>query len=403
MTVTVPTLKLSRTQARRCAIVSTGLHKKQSFGRGKMATFRAIDQLGYIQIDTISVIERAHHHVLRSRVPNYRSQFIYDLQQKDRLVFEYWAHAAAFLPIKDYRFSFPTKKYFKDKKDGWPKSEPKLMKMVFERVKAEGPLMARDFEAKGHEGGTWWDWKPAKWALQRLFQEGDLMISGRQGFQKIYDLPERIIPDTVDQSFPDQDEYAQFLVERSLHGLGLATIPEMTYLRRGMSKLVAAIVDKMVEKGRLIPVQVQGLPNQKYYALEGIQKLINNRVTKQMHILSPFDNLLIQRKRTLELFGFDYQIECYVPRPKRKHGYFSLPILYGDRFIARMDSKADRKKKMFHVFNLASEDGVNWDEKLVQEFELALKEFMEYNQCHSIQIHDSEPKFLTGILTNRML
>jgi uncharacterized protein YcaQ len=139
---------ISKSQARKIALRHTGLGRLKSFKTGKGAVLRAITQLGYIQIDTISVVQRAHHHVLWSRVPDYKPEILHDLQTIDRKIFEYWSHAAAFLPIEDFRFSLPRKRSFKDNKDRWPKADPKLKKEVFHRILQEGPLMERDFEAE---------------------------------------------------------------------------------------------------------------------------------------------------------------------------------------------------------------------------------------------------------------
>ncbi|HJW30854.1 MAG TPA: crosslink repair DNA glycosylase YcaQ family protein, partial [Saprospiraceae bacterium] len=188
---------ISKQEARRIILAAQGLDKMNPFGSGPKSVVKAVEHLGYVQIDTISVVERAHHHVLWNRIPAYQASWLDQAQKKSRAVFEYWAHAAAYLPMKDFRFSLPVMHAFKSKKDRWPKSQRTEMKKVLDRIKAEGPLMSRDFEST-HKGGSWWDWKPAKWALQRLFLEGALMVSHREGFQRIYDLPDRIIPEGID-------------------------------------------------------------------------------------------------------------------------------------------------------------------------------------------------------------
>jgi hypothetical protein len=217
---------------RRIALDRQGLLKTDCFGRGKRATLRAIEQLGYVQIDTISVVERAHHHVLWSRVPNYQPKFL-DQLVAERKVFEYWFHAAAWLPMSDYRFALPRMAQINGERSWFEGIDRKLMHEILVRIEAEGPLRARDFEDTRASSTGWWDWKPAKQALEQLFMQGELMVSGREGFQKRYDLPERVLPDTVDTRMPTMDEYASHLIETTLRAHGFASIKSMTYLRKG--------------------------------------------------------------------------------------------------------------------------------------------------------------------------
>ncbi|MEL6843350.1 MAG: crosslink repair DNA glycosylase YcaQ family protein, partial [Bacteroidota bacterium] len=241
--------QLSQKHARRLALQAQGLLKPAPFGRGKAAVQRAIDQLSYVQIDTISVIERAHLHVLRSRVPNFKAEMLDSLVSQERTTFEYWSHAAAYLPMADYRYSLPRKKSLKDKETHWFKQESAVTDQVLRRIQAEGPLRSKDFAAPKHKGGEWWDWKPAKKALEQLFHEGDLMIAERRGFQKVYDLPERVLPDWVDTSFPTESEMARHLIERSVQNRAFASLTEIGYLRKGYRSLIKAELAAMCEEG----------------------------------------------------------------------------------------------------------------------------------------------------------
>jgi uncharacterized protein YcaQ len=192
---------------RRIALHQQGLLRNESFGRGKGAVLRAIEQIGYVQIDTISIVERAHHHVLGSRVANYRPTMLEQLVG-ERKLFEYWFHAAAWLPMADYRFSLPRMHQLNGERHWFKGSNPRLMHEILARIAADGPLRARDFEDTRQSNSGWWDWKPAKQALEQLFMQGELMVSARQGFQKVYDLPERVLPDWVDTRMPTLDEFA---------------------------------------------------------------------------------------------------------------------------------------------------------------------------------------------------
>ena len=231
---------------RRIALNQQGLLKTDSFGRGKKATLRAIEHLGYVQIDTISVVERAHHHVLRSRVSNYQSKYL-DQLVKERKVFEYWFHAAAWLPMRDYRFALPRMAQLNGERSWFENCDRKLTKNILERIKTEGPLRARDFEDTRKGKKEWWDWKPAKQALEQLFMQGELMVGGRKGFQKLYDLPERVLPDWVDTSRPSLAEFAGHLIDTSLRAHGFTTQQSITYLRKGR-KLREAVSEQLLAR-----------------------------------------------------------------------------------------------------------------------------------------------------------
>ena len=376
-------LNLSPAQARKLALLSQGVHR--SFGSGANGVAKAIEELSYIQIDTISVVERAHHHTLFNRVAAYKHTHLDLLQQKGR-IFEYWSHAAAYLPMNDYRFSLPRKKQYLDGERHWRKHDQNMSAKVLERIRQEGPLQARDFErVKGKAAGKnqgWWDWKPAKVALEQLFMEGRLMISKRVGFQKVYDLSERVIPQGIDTSFPSQDEYNRHLIDRYLTANGLAMPAHIAYLRKGMKPAIVELCQQMREKGELVEVQVG---QNRYYAGANFTQILNQRLTKsKLKILSPFDNLLIQRQRTLELFGFDYQIECYVPAPKRKFGYFSLPLLLGRDFVGRMDAKIDRKTKILHIKNLNLE--TTEIDTFIGAALPAIREFLKFHSGETIVV-----------------
>ncbi len=365
---------------RRIALHEQGLLQRDVFGRGKQATLRAIQKIGYVQIDTISVVERAHHHVLWSRVANYRPEFLVRLVE-ERKVFEYWFHAAAWLPMSDYRFALPRMAEMNGDRSWFPQQDPALLKGILQRIEVEGPLRARDFEHRSRGSNGWWDWKPAKQALEQLFMQGELMVSGREGFQKIYDLPERVLPAEVDTRMPDRHEYAGYLIDTTLNAHGFASLRSMTYLRKGkaLRESVREQVDARVERGELTSINFRG-----QRLLIAPEKLESRapRSSATVRILSPFDNSLIQRERALYLYDFSYQIECYLPDHKRQYGYFCLPLLYRDRFVGRMDCKAHRSTKQLEIKALHLDRQL--DENFEKAFETALSEFMTFNNCNVI-------------------
>lgn len=342
-------LSLSPAEARKLILLSQGVHKENQLGRGKNAVLKAIKKLGYIQIDTISVVERAHHHTLWTRAPGYQKHHL-DALHRDGEIFEYWSHAAAYLPMCDFRYSLPRKEAIRNGEKHWYRVEDKVLREVLARVKMEGPLQSKDFDGREKLKTGWGDFKLAKRALEHLFMRGDLMIAERKGFQKVYDLPERILAPTVDTSMPSSQELLAHLVLKFVAANGLATPVQISYLRKGLHSKVRSVCNQLVEDGKLIQVTVG---EQDYLALAGFAALLQQPLSRQkIKILSPFDNLLIQRDRTKTLFNFDYQLECYVTAAKRRYGYFVLPILWGHEFAGRMDAKIDRKTNVLTVHTL---------------------------------------------------
>ena len=379
---------LSISQARKLVLLSQRIPPIKQSGTPLDATLSTIEHLGYIQIDTISVIQRAHHHTLWNRNPQYKPSHLNELMV-NKEIFEYWSHAAAYLPMRDYRFSLPRKQAIaRGKENHWYTRDENLMKSVLKRIDDEGPLMAKDFENKGGKIGEW-QTKPVKQALENLYMQGELMIPYRKNFHKVYDLTQQVLPEHVDSSMPGSEEYARFLVTRYLQANGLGKAGEMTYLLKNSRPSVSSILQEMLSNGELIQASVN---EDSYYALPASLNLLNTPLSRsKLKILSPFDNLLIQRKRTLELFGFDYFLECYVPAPKRKFGYFVLPVLWDGKLVARMDCKADRKNSHMHILHLALEHGLEKTEAFASALAKELVSFLQFNECLNLTIHRTSP------------
>ena len=366
---------------RRIALNQQGLLKTDSFGRGKAATLRAIEHLGYVQIDTISVVERAHHHVLWSRVSNYQPKFL-DQLVRQRNLFEYWYHAAAWLPMRDFRFALPRMTQSNGERNWFKSSERKLLGHILKRVREEGPLRARDFEDTRKGKKQWWDWKPAKQALEQLFMQGELMVSGRAGFQKVYDLRERVLPDWVDTRQPTMSEYASYLVDTTLRAHGFATLKSICYLRKGQA-LRDAVREQLqlrIDTGSITMIALND--DSRAYADAEILETRAPRSNSVVRILSPFDNAVIQRERGRDLFDFDYAIECYLPQPKRQFGYYCLPVLYRDRFVGRVDCKAHRAEKRLEIKALHIEHEV--DDRFADAFYNSVQSFALFNGCSEL-------------------
>ncbi len=350
---------------------------------GKAGALAVIEHLGYVQVDTISVVERAHHHVLWSRLPGYLPDHLHILAYKDRTVFEYWSHAASYLPVRDYRFSLHRKEIMDEGGGFWRRSDPELAAQVLDRIRKEGALMAKDFEKGNNRPDQPWMIPAINQVIGQLFMTGQLMISGRKGFQKTYDLPEIVLPPETDIALPSQSELLAHLIRRDLRAHGLVQLREFGYLLKFSRKDWQAVLKEMLESGEVIEVCIEGRGAEPYFAFaEQLEKFVPQHSPPPFHILSPFDNLIIQRKRLEELFGFRYTVECYVPSAKRLFGYFSLPLLYGNEFVGQVDLKADRKAKVLLVKNLS------WLGKPSEQVQKAFKDkltgFAEFNSCNQV-------------------
>ncbi|MBB5638301.1 hypothetical protein HDE68_004230 [Pedobacter cryoconitis] len=378
---------LTQSQARKIILNAAGLARKAQFGEGIEAVYQVIDHLGFVQLDTNYVVERAHHHVMAARIPDYQTEWLAELGEDGR-IFEYFTSDAGYLPIRDFKYSLPVKEAFANHGKPFTPAETRMMKVALDRVEREGPLMVSDFDDDRLEASTgWWDWRPAKVALERLYLEGHLMISRTKNFQKVYNLPLNLVSPETDLTMPSKEEFARYIIRRTLGALGIAYLKELKWrARRVKGNLVKTELEQMIADGEVQIVSVDGLKSAQLYMLSN--QNIDIELAKDVFILSPFDILNVFRHRLKDFFDFDYQIECFVPAAKRKYGYFSLPVLCGDVFIARMDAKADRKQKVLIIHNLHFEP-VEIDQITIEKFIQALKAFVLFNQCRNISFRKS--------------
>lgn len=397
-------IKHPRDQARlrRIALAAQGLLQAQPYGAGLAGALKAINHIGYVQIDTISVVERAHHHVMHTRVPKFKPAMTNQMLL-DGDIFEYWTHAAAFIPIADFRFSLPYKKAIKSGQVHWYKNpDKKLMRELLARIRTDGPLRSRDLENNTKKRTGWWDLKPAKKALEQLYMQGELMVSDREGFQKTYDLTERVLPSHINSQHPSMDEFAAHIVDQQLRCHGFASLKGLTYLRRNaeLRKAVKALVNESLAEGVLEQVQVSS--GELFIIKAGGLERSLPQLNKRMLILSPFDNCVIQRERLKALFQFDYQIECYVPEAKRQYGYFSLPLLFRGEFIGRMDCKAHRKTSHLEIKSLYWECHKFDADSVISAFVDAMSQFCDFQGCSSASLTQCSPKKLTRRLQSAL-
>jgi len=379
-------------QLRRLALCKQGLATQPLFGKGLSGTRNAIEHLGYVQIDTLSVVERAHHHVLWNRVPGYDPAHLNQLIREQH-IFEYWYHAASYLPMRDYRYALPRMASIRRGENRYYRNVDKhLMNEILARVDAEGPIRARDLDS-GNKGnkekkgkGNWWNWGASKRALDKLFMQGDLMVCERNGMEKVYDLTERCLPKGINMNMPTLNEYASYLFDTTVRAHGVFTFKQLLHLKTGkpMRDAMRVILDERIDAEMVKELGDNDTPTS-YVDIKALGQTAKIKANS-VNILSPFDNVLIHRDRLSTLFKFNYRIECYLPAAKRVFGYFCLPILYGDKFVGRVDCKAHRAEGRFEVLSLSLEKVSLKDRKFDRDQFLPalnneLQRFADFNKC----------------------
>jgi uncharacterized protein YcaQ len=341
-------LPLTTTKARRIWLQAQRLDTPAPFGEGAAATAEAVAHLGYVQIDTINVIERCHHHILFSRIPGYRRADLRQAQSVDKSVFEYWTHALSYVPAKDFRFFVPLMKEHKREGHRWFASvKPGDTRKVMRLLRRDGALTIRDIEddvltEKEH---LWQSRKPSKRALQLAFYTGAVTISARTGMLKTYELMERHfgwdrLPKTASSS-----EATAYLLDRALRSQGVVSLDSICHLDAPKKPAIRKLIEARVRRGELVPVALEGAGKQEHWATPAALESAGEGALELVHILSPFDPLIIQRKRTELFFGYGHKFEAYLPKEKRQFGYFALPVLVGDEIVAAIDLKTDRQSK----------------------------------------------------------
>jgi uncharacterized protein YcaQ len=340
-------LPLSRAEARRIWLRAQRLDTPAPFGEGAQATAAAVEHLGYVQIDTINVIERSHHHILWSRIPGYRRADLRQAQSVDKSVFEYWTHALSYVPTRDMRFFIPAMRRHKREGHKWLSSvKPANLRKVLRLIRRDGALTIRDIDDdvlvdKEH---LWASRKPSKRALQLAFYTGVLTISERNGMLKTYELMTRHFGWDKAPKGASAGEATAYLLDRALRAQGVVSLDSICYLDAPSKPSVRRLIEARLRRKELVPVALEGAGKQEHWARAEALESPGER-SELVHILSPFDPLIIQRKRTHLFFGYEHRFEAYVPKEKRVFGYFALPVLVGDDIVAALDLKTDRKSR----------------------------------------------------------
>lgn len=336
-------------QARAIWLRAQRLDEAAPFGSGPEAARRAVAHLGYVQIDAINVIERSHHHILFTRIPDYRPPDLGRAQAADRTVFEYWTHALSYVAADDFRFFRPAMAAFRAAPPKpYDSLDPADYAAMLRRIETDGPIAIRDIDddvlvEKTH---PWGSRKPSRKALRFGFFAGDLVVSKRTGIEKTYDLTNRHFGWPQAPETATEEEVAGYLLDRALRSQGLVSLESACYGVARAKAALSRIIDARVAAGALVPVHPDGQETLRHWttpeALEGSR---DRKATRRVHILSPFDPLVIQRKRFKLFFGHEHRFEAYVPPAQRVYGYFTLPVLAGHRPVAVLDLKMDRPSK----------------------------------------------------------
>jgi len=337
---------LTKAEARQIWLRAQRLDTPAPFGEGPEATAAAVAHLGYVQIDTINVIERSHHHILQTRIPAYRRADLRQAQSVDKTVFEYWTHALSYVPAKDLRFFLPAMKRHRREGHKWFDGvSPSDMRKVLRLIRRDGRLTIRDIDDdvlvdKEH---PWASRKPSKRALQLAFYTGVLTVSERSGMLKTYELMARHFGWDKPPKPASAIEITAYLLDRALRAQGIVSLDSICHLDAPSKAAIRRLIEARMRRSELVPVALEGAGKQEHWARPEMLELSGENPSQPVHILSPFDPLVIQRKRTELFFGYGHRFEAYVPKEKRLFGYFALPALVGDAIVAALDLKTDRR------------------------------------------------------------
>jgi len=398
---------LSISGARALHLAAQGLLQARRRKATKADVLDTIRRMGVLQIDTINVVARSPYLVLWSRLGDYPPEWLEELLAEGKL-FEYWAHEACFIPREDYglyrhRMLDPSAMGWKYSAT-WMRERAGEVAALLAHIRTTGPVRSSDFERSDSKAGAkaegWWEWKPEKRSLEVLFTSGALMIARRHNFQRVYDLAERVHPEWDDTQMPALPEVRRSFALRAVKALGLARaawVPDYHRTRRPHVDL-----GKLADEGLLLRARVAGWDNPVYIhpdhaglAQQAASGALNPTLST---ILSPFDPVVWDRRRALELFDFDYRLECYTPAAKRRYGYFTLPVLRRGVLVARIDAKAHRREGVFEIKALFFEPGVRASDALVRDVAGALQRCARWHGCPQLRLLRTEP----GLLGERL-
>jgi len=369
----------------------------------KAEVLEVIRRLGCVQIDTINVVERSHYLTLWSRLGSYNKEDLDQLLYPERKVFEFWAHAASIIPIEHYRYFIHAMKEYqrvlKVRAEKRLKEKSYLLDQVLDEIRRNGPMSSKDFEHErtGKKKGLgWWNWKPAKIALEMLFSAGVLMVAYRRNFQRYYDLTENVLPSHIDVTEPTEEERQRFFVEKTLEAWGVAKPSEVSSYyyewatRTALKKeALEETFQQLLDEDVLEEVTVEGARGPYYMLVKDhdiVQRIAEGETAdfNGVTFLSPFDNLTWNKTRIRKLFNFTPKFEAYIPKDKRKFGYYNMNILYKNRLVGRFDPKVHRDQKVLEVKLLHLEEDFKPESEFEERLGDAFRSFMEFNKAEKI-------------------
>ncbi len=392
-------IQLTNDHVRLMMLAALGLLEPPRQPAVKADVLQAIRRMGALQIDTIHVVARSPYLSLFSRLGAYEPRWLDELLAEGAL-FEYWAHAASFLPIEDYpyyRRMMLTPRFGWSNREAWEVAHPQVSEMVLERLCKEGALRSVDFENPNplstggfHKGGTWWNWKEEKMALEHLLTAGLVMVARRQKFQRVYDLRQRILPDWDDARTPSHAEVQRALALKTVRALGIAHPEWVPDYFRISKREIGRLLQELAVEGQLLKVSVAGWDVPAYVHPEQrslLETAAAGGLTATLTaLLSPFDALVWDRRRTRAVFNFDFALECYLPAPRRKYGYFCLPVLWRGNLVGRADAKAHRQAGLFEIKTLYLEPGVDYSDEMQAEIQAAVQRCADWHGTPEVVI-----------------
>jgi hypothetical protein len=380
--VSVPVVELSAAEGLRLSLRAQGLLG----GAGRRGGVPAmLARLGAVQLDTISVLARSHELVMYSRLGPVGREAVERAYWSDGRAFEYWAHAACVLPVEQWPLFAFRRRWYRARGQRWHKVPEGVGKKVLERLRVEGPLTSTELGG-AKRGGPWWDWSEVKVAVEWLLDVGEAVCTTRRGWRRVYDLPERALPPSVLSAAELSDaDCLRALVEISGRALGVATTADLADYHRLRRAEVAAVVAQTT----LVPVRVAGWREPAWAHPSALAEL-PRRGRHRTALLSPFDSLVWDRRRTLRLFGFVHRLEAYVPAPRRVHGYYAMPLLVGGRLAGRVDPGREGRTLVAKRVSVGS--------AAVEAMALALTEAAAWVGCDNVAVRVVDPPELAAPL-----
>ncbi len=396
-------IEFSKEQARTLLLAAQGLGSVPERSATKEDVLDAIRRMGILQIDSISVVARSPYLVLWSRLGPYDSIWLDELLARGS-IFEYWSHAACFIPIEDYSLYRRLMLARTGKSRAWMEAHPDALEQVMERISEGGPVRSAEFARTDGKAGGWWEWKPEKRALEHLFAAGELMITHRENFNRVYDLRERVLsnalPGWEDALAPNEQEVRRALALRAVRALGVAVARWVPDYFRTPKRGATPLLEDLADEGSLLRAGIEGEIAYVHPENAGLaeQVLYGGMRSSVTTLLSPFDPVVWDRARALELFGFEYKIEVYTPAARRRYGYYSLPILHRGALVGRLDAKAHRKQGLFEVKAVHLEPDIAASDELVSSIAEALRDFAGWHRTPEVLVRRSDPSELAEVL-----